>query len=425
MVLKIITLIIFYILYLGIGHSWAGYYGPGLFFNDNNSNLPVGKYTGGAGGTNYKTLISFKAEKSLNMTKFRTYFQAGAGYAAGTCGTMLVRVYPSNGGNPPAPVRTGTPLSSGSITFTCSSGDMPFASKWSLITLTPANPLVAGTLYFIEISNTDAAPQTNWVSVNARCALLTHVTADPHIAAETDWSLYWEGSSINNVSINTDPGLYTGLYHFPNAEIGYSDGSYQGHIRLEPGNYSGYQYSVTSSAPVRERINISSTMQITGVEIHAAASTAGNLSVAFVKNDVTQVTKTISQSPADYYTTDPNDNGVYSWRVIDLAAGEYFTVTSGDVLDIKMTSVSTAVWKMSADRTGLDTGLGWSATAMETYASAQAWTGSTWYNTIYMNKTGANQEFGTSHFRVILKTSSSTPSAPVLTGASCVGCKIQ
>ncbi|PKN25325.1 MAG: hypothetical protein CVU64_20150, partial [Deltaproteobacteria bacterium HGW-Deltaproteobacteria-21] len=282
------------------------YFGPGLGCNDNNNNIPVGAYQG---GTNYKVLFSFRAIESGNLTAFRTYFQAattGSGYSAGTCGTIRVRVWPSNGGNPPLPNRTGTPLSQGQIKFNCSNGDMPLASRWSLITLAPNAPVTANQLYFVEIANIDPNPSANWVSVNSRGALTEHVTANPHLNDPHDWAMYWEGSSIQNISTATHPSLYRGLYNFPNAELGYDDGTYQGFIRLEPGNYGNYMYTVNSSTRVRERFNIANGMQITGVEIHASASVAGSLSVSFIKNGAAVATGTITESTARYRTGGPN-----------------------------------------------------------------------------------------------------------------------
>lgn len=406
-----ITILALFLLLTSPSRTAADYVGPGLAFNDNNNNLPVGAYQG---GTNYKVLMSFRAVQSGNVTRFRTYFQSattGSGYSAGTCGTMRIRIWPSNDATPPMPIRTGTPISQGQIKFSCTNGNMALTDKWSLITLTPNASLTENELYFVEIANIDPSPSANWVSVNARCALLDHRTSNPHLNNPADWSLYWEDSSIRNVSTGTHPSLYSGLYHFPNAEIGYADGTYQGFIRLEPGNYGGYMFSVNSSTRVRERFNIKNDMQITGVEIHASASTAGSLRVSFIKNNTTVATGTITESPARYRTSGPNTNGVYSWYTVNLSSGSFFTVKSGDILDIEMTAISPAVWRMSADRTGVGA-FSASSEAMDTDSSAQFWNGSAWVNTLYYNHNCTGCSFATSHFRTILKTGDTTTTAP-------------
>lgn len=391
------------------------YFGPGLGFNDNNNNIIVGSYY--SGSPNYKVLMSFRAIESGNLTKFRTYFQSattGSGYSSGTCGTMRIRIWPSNGANPPLPNRTGTPLSQGQKQFNCTNGNMPFADKWSLITLTPNRPLTANELYFIEIANIDPNPSVNWVSVNSRGALTEHVTTHPHMSNPADWGMYWEDSSIHNISTGIHPNLYRGLYNFPNAELGYEDGTYQGFIRLEQGNWDGYIYTVNSSTRVRERFNVTKEMQVTGVEIHASASVAGSLSVSFIKNGATVATGTITESPARYRTSGPNSNGVYSWYTVNLPSANYFTVNTGDTLDIQMTAVGSAVWRMSADRTGVGAIDGASAVAMSTDSSAQVYDGSQWVNTLYYQHECPACAFANSHWRVILKTgtASAQPAPP-------------
>jgi hypothetical protein len=153
-------------------------------------------------------------------------------------------------------------------------------------------------------------------------------------------------------------------------------------------------------------------MTITGVEIHTSSSVAGSLSVSLAKNGVTQVTKTISESPATYAIGGPNSNGIYSWRTIALSSGEYFTVASGDVLDVTMTGVGSSVWKMSADRSGVDYGLGWSSTATFATSSGQNLVGGSWNNTLYYSQSCSSCAFGTSHFRVILKSAATVLAAP-------------
>ncbi len=358
--------------------------------------------------------MSFRAPRSGNITSFRTYLQAGSGgYAAGTGGRMQARIWPADNGTPARPIRTGTPLSTGSVQLNLIGGNRTALSdSWPLFALTANGSVTAGQMYFIEIQNIDPSPTVNWVSVNAQCAIDRHVTVVRHTPVP-DWVMIWEvssGSSSTYIDASTQhsSSLAGSLYYFPSAEYGYSDGTYFGFIRLEPGNYSSYPYVVNSSSPVRERFNITEDTIITGVEIHASAQTAGDLAITCKKNGATVATTLIHQATANFTTSSPNGNGVYSWYSLDLPTDQRFSVAAGDVLDIEMVAVGSSVWRMSADRTGVDADLGLSAASTYATSSAQKWNGSSWINTLYYSQLCSSCRFATSHFRVILKAGSGT-----------------
>ncbi len=407
----LLILVIILVSLIVASNSFADeYVGPGLSYNDNNANIYI--------TSNRYVAYAFSAEESSNLTSFVTLFRDGAGYSAGTCGTMRIRIWPSDGGAPARADRSGTPLSEGSHTFSCTNGVLPTVGhRYPKIAMTPNRPLVAGNLYFAEITNTDPSPNSNYISINAMIAVNPHVTVMRYVDPVEDWSLQcWNSGSWYDPSFVKYGWLNPSWYKFPAAEYGYANGEYQGYFYMENGNANYYYYTLTSSNSSRERFNIQNSRLIKGVEIHTSASVAGSMSIEFIKNDVTQVTKTITENPATFTHVPPNNNGVYQWYTINLDPGEYISVTQGDVLDIEMTPQGSSIWHMSAERTGRGSGHIPDTTISDEgwyeYSSAQWWTGSRWVNTLYYNKTCSSCVFATSHFRVILQIASNADSVP-------------
>lgn len=380
------------------------YFGPGLFFNDNNANLPVRR----VGSTSYKVLQSFRAPRTGDLTGIRAYLVGNPGYASGTGGKLEINVWPTSNSDPLRPIRTGEPLSSGQYQLSYTNGYPPsFTATWPLISLTANQPLTAGSLYYVEFRNIDPDPVNNWVSVNALTALKEHQTVARHLPI-SDWSITWEASTGGNSTFYDSSGslypgtLDPGLHYFPSSEYKYDDGTFFGNVRLEPGNWGSHPHDVDSGNPVRERFQIKDRTTITGAEIHTAARVAGELLVHFKLNGTTVSTATLSEQSATFYTSGPNVNGVYDWHSIDLGA-DAFSVAPGDTLDIEMVAVGSSVWVMSSDRTGLSSSVGFSGATTYGDSSAQIRTGSSWVNTLYYDHDCGSCDFGTSHFRVILE----------------------
>ncbi|MDX1765606.1 MAG: hypothetical protein R3313_01490, partial [Candidatus Saccharimonadales bacterium] len=281
-----------------------GYFGPGLFFNDNNANLPIRR----VGSTEFKVLQSFRAPKSGNLTGVRAYLVGNPGYASGSGGKLEINIWPTNNSDPLRPVRSGTPLSTTQYQLNYSNGYPPsFTATWPLISLTANQPLTAGELYYVEFKNVDPDPVNNWVSVNAVTALKEHQTVAYHLPI-SDWSITWE--AINGGSstyYDSSKSLYPGtldpdLHYFPSTEYKYQDGTFFGNVRLEPGNWGSYPHDINSSNPVRERFQIQDGTTITGAEIHTAAKVAGELRVHFKLNGSTVTTATLSEQSPTFYT---------------------------------------------------------------------------------------------------------------------------
>jgi hypothetical protein len=199
-------------------------------------------------GGPYRTDVQynrFRAEQSSALTSFTMYYLGSAvGYAGGTGGTWKAEIFADDG--------TANHLPTGSALATQRFAALAANVAGRTLTFSSPATLVAGRIYHLVYTNTDAAPATNYFSSNHWYYAHTPTgTADgrlnPRFPA-TDWEHAFKVGST----------WYKRAGYAPVLDLGYANGMHQGQSYGEASYGAGEEGKINGpSNMVRERFTVS------------------------------------------------------------------------------------------------------------------------------------------------------------------------
>jgi hypothetical protein len=248
----------------------TGTYGPGIGA-DSLANTQLGGTS--CGCANSQSAYHFRASASGPLTSARFYIVDGSGYAGGTGGTIRVMIEPDAGGVP-----SGTALTS--TTFT--PGNPVKIGYLPAVTFSSPAMLTAGTLYDLVFMNVDAAPKTNYMSLDGLFTFANE--AQPGVAA--DWKQL----------INTGVGWFVRPNYNPILDLTIG-GSHQGMGYMEV--WVNAPTAIGGANEVREQFTASRTVTVNQVMLRAAgsavtASLAGQTAIIPVPSSIGWATGTLA-----------------------------------------------------------------------------------------------------------------------------------
>lgn len=360
-------------------------FGPGIFIMDMLSNLRCGdRYE-------YSNAIRFRSPKTGNIASIKAYWVAGGpGYAGGTGGVIRIRVYPDNGSLKPN--QAVPPIATGQYVPKLVNGKHVTSKWYDTVQLTSVTPLLAGNIYHVVFDNVDADPVANYISVNHTETLVENGKPSRWISGD-DWgSLYaWKGSDWNEVTNKP----YNGGIFAPILQVNLADGSNFGNTDMETGNVEGEYWTITSTAPARERITPRSKKIVTGISFMTAASVAGSLKWELKDGSSLLAVGTVSEATANFRKI--GTTGVFKWYDIELPTDIILSV--GKTYDLLFTPQSGSQWIFADERNGSDYGFTWPSSPTET--QAQHYRNGRWLNAYHWNH---DQSSAGSNWRVVLHT---------------------
>jgi len=369
--------------YLLTDSIYSRLYGPGTYIADDLGNFYV--------DANYQASGRFRATSAGDVTGVRVNFPAGPGYAAGNGGTCRARVYPDDGTGKP---NTGaTAFATGTQVLGMSGGNHSSITQFHTITMTPASPLVRGTLYHVVFDNTGATPASNWHSVNS------YLVADENAPA-LRWGTTLEYGGLEKSGATwTDYSLpnSTGWVFFPILQVNISGQPNIGSAIIEGGNRidTSYTWNVGSANPIRERFTPTSDKTVIGFSIMTCASTGGNLLCELKQGATVLATKTIAQASPNYAVTADTNYVEQVWY--DELFDSPVILSSGVDYDMTFTPQGSSVWVFCDQRNGSD--YSFTAPAAFTESQAQHYYSGAWIDAYHWDHTS---DTGASNWRVVL-----------------------
>lgn len=336
-------------------------FGPGLQHIDALANLVVGNTA-----TENRVYFRFKAPISGPVSSIQTYWATGGGgYAAGTGGTMSLRVFPDDGSAGHRPNVLAASFSNGSLSGQLAAGAFTGAHTfYEPVAMTSVTDLVAGQIYHVEFRNTDGAPGTNYISAN--CSVVVTANGDGNNwLSPSDWGVIFASRTIGSGSVftmddftvNPNPTA-TNLKYRPILFVTIA-GQKFGDVELESGNRNEnnpaghpYIWTVTNAAPIREQVTLTSTKTISGFSIWAAASVAGTLNWEIGTGASVVRSGSIVQATANFSTVAnfSVQQGVYTRYDVELIPP--LTVNSGALHNHMFQPVGGSAWKFADDYPG-------------------------------------------------------------------------
>lgn len=219
-----------------------GVYGAGWAADSLNNHV-----IGGPGAR--KVSFRFQAQATGDVTTARFYWiintGGSTGYAAGTGGTIRVEVLLDDGTAGHAP--TGSPLGGFTHAPGLSNGTSGSPNTVAFVQKSFEAPvhLVQGNLYHVVFTNLDAAPATNWISVNGLVSWTASqampARSSTHFTVLNHSNGRWRDQTV------TDGG---GALNIPIMDLGFTDGHHEGNGYMEV--WLGQPRAITSSMGVRE-----------------------------------------------------------------------------------------------------------------------------------------------------------------------------
>lgn len=146
-------------------------YGPAIM-GDSLNNTIVG------GSTNTRVSYRFRATESAALKSITIYVQTGSGYSAGTRGRLRISVRENDAARGDIP--SSVVLASREVAH-------PSVGAGKVYTFPSPPRLQAGKLYHIVFANVDAAPRSNFVSVNGLIVFGNRRAVQPAFP-RTDWA---------------------------------------------------------------------------------------------------------------------------------------------------------------------------------------------------------------------------------------------
>jgi hypothetical protein len=234
--------------------------------------------------------MPFRARYSLALDQIRWYKEVGAGYSAGTGGSLRWWVYPDNGSGLPDFAATAKASSAVVAVGTA-------RQVGRLDTFTSATALVAGTIYWLVLENTESG-STNYVSWNCAHAWGGADSVHPHRRwpGPADYRPVW-GSRSTLQTIDSTPARWVPVH-----ELRYTNGEYQGHSYMEIGHQTDLAHvgvvQASGGRRIRQRFEHEGADVIVngvGIAMQRSSASTANLT-AIVRNSalVSLATATIT-----------------------------------------------------------------------------------------------------------------------------------
>jgi hypothetical protein len=194
----------------GGGGGSAGIYGTGLAM-DSNSNFRIG------GPDSSIVSLRFRASTSSSVTAVVLEWRVGVGYSGTSSnGTIRVGIKADDGTGKP----TGAYLCSLDYSHASLVNDHYIVRS----TFSAPATLVAGTLYHMVLTNVDASPTVNYISINNTITMVNLVPRQPAYPDADYCSLY-----------NVAGGGFTEYAsHTPILDVEYADGKHDGMGYVQP-----------------------------------------------------------------------------------------------------------------------------------------------------------------------------------------------
>jgi len=384
--------------YLLTDTTYQRLYGPGKFVTDYIGNIRVGDIS----GTSQIVSHRFRATESSNVTSIKANWPPGVGYAAGNGGTVRARIMPDDGTANMFPNMDGTALSTGTLVMGMSGGVHSTNTQYTAVAMTPASPLVAGTLYHVVYDNTAASPAVNFFSVNND--ITTQANGRPNRwNAPTEWAtLYGTRTAGSSDPFDWDDYLnYAATagqdYYAPMLQIGLESGSKIGNVVIEGGNVDdvGYIWTATNAAPVREQFTPATTKVVVGFSVQTCARVGGSLLVEMKQGSTLMADKVIVQSAANH----SNENGCAVLTWYDVLFDSALTLNASTAYDLSFTPQGASEWVFADMRNGSDYSFAMAAAFTE--SQAQHYQAGAWRRAYHWDHTAAAWGGG-SNWRVVL-----------------------
>ncbi len=313
-----------------------------LFGSAFNADTLANTQVGGTDGSG-KSQVAFRFRATgTSLASVRFFIQSGSGYGAGTGGTLELSIRPDASGVPSSNV-----LGSASIVH-------PGTNAGRIVTFSPAVSLTKGAIYDLVFRNTDASPQSNFVSVNA-----TYVYGT---------ALHPLQPSGDDMSVLINQGTWAKRTNYmPVLDLGWAGGSHsgQGYMEIWVRDYA----NIGGSAKVRETFTNPTARTITTLAARVRR-TSGSGALTLSIPGVASATVPASAVPA---SAPGGDNGGAVWVVATLPSPVTLPAGSGSLV---LTAPSGTTYTTFPVRKGAD--YGYDAATCFAQGQAQYTTGGSW-----------------------------------------------
>lgn len=345
-------------------------YGPAIWADDLNNSI-----IGGPNST--QSAYRFRASTSSTITGLTIYIigpSAGAGYGAGTGGTIRTTLQSDSSGLP-----------SGSVLATASDFTGSSSTATQAVTFPTPYSVTAGTVYHLVFSNVHATPSANYCSVDNLFTFSDESPWQPKWPANQDFA---EVTKIGSNAWTDERGAGQGT-NTPIVDITYGSGAHQGQGYLETWGRGGSDGYITCDGTkrFRETFTPSSTVTATGVYFRLArTSGTGALSVRLETTAGVEV-ETVTIAAANIATatrggTTAHGDGQRSY-FLPFTANR--TLTSGVGYNLEFSCAAGTEYWTTAIRhhSSYDTSLYF------TDGNAQVYDGASWTNTLSLAGTAS------------------------------------
>lgn len=329
--------------YSSINATYGLLDGPGVSMMDGLFESPMKR----VGGNDFAVCIGFRGWANVYFDKFRVYWAAGPGYAAGNGGTLVFKILPDDGtGNSPNEAAAAL----GTVTYTpatngMSGGYYPGMSQgFYELTMSHVTKMTPGTQYYLVGVNTDASPATNWSTFDCQRSQNQNGRVNRYLEPVSGRVL--RGTRVGGSGpftwqdVTTNPYNDSGnnVYFSPIAQFKGDDGSTCPGIYgiTETGNVDSRWFQLTSGQKMCERrTQVAQTWG--GISAMLGTSTGGSLQID-VYNGATLIDTFTKALSANFSQVNPYgyNQAILPWvdmdRLISVPNGTIdviFTVLSG------------------------------------------------------------------------------------------------
>lgn len=281
----------------------------------------------------------FRSSQNSSIVAVRFSQRWGTGgYSAGTGGQYRIGIQADNNGVP-----SGTYLGS----FTYSPGGGGANTTYTNFGITPAVPTTAGTIYHVVYTNIDAAPASNYISVNELFVYGSTLVPRQPLYPDTDLAELWFTGGQWVLQSGFTPVFDVTYLNGGHDGFGYIQGVIPGLYATISGtnNMAGQQFTVSGGDRT-----------VTGVKVRVRRSSGTDPLIATLETAAGVSIDTASIAAASIPITAPGgDTGGQTWSsTINFASPR--TLTNGQSYRLKLSCAGTSTYTATTIRAGTDQG---------------------------------------------------------------------
>jgi hypothetical protein len=314
---------------------------------------------------NQRVAHRFRAGTTSQLASIALNQRGGPGYSSGTGGILKVSIQTDQAGKP-----SGTILASLTITPGNPSGHWENHATYRFAS--PAT-LTGGVLYHVVVTNIDASPSTNYISINEAYQYLVTTPRQPSYS--DDYATLYDRGSGWVVLPNDTPVM----------DLGYANGHHDGNAYYSI--VADYYSVVSGSKMARERFTVAGAdRSVTSATVRVKRiSGSSPLTIRLETSGGTVLASGTTAASLVPLSTVPTPLNGNSWDEASLAGGRWVTVTfpavvlqAGSTYNVRISTSADTTYVAVPLRELDDASPVWSSRAFRDGSAQRTSDGSSW-----------------------------------------------